>query len=111
MCLLFRAVLEVWWILHCDQDILCVSLIYLGFVCLFCFLRQGSLCIALTVPGTHYIDRAGLELTEIHLPLPSEYGTKGMCHYAQQFIYLIILFIYFRQGLPVYSWLAWDSLH
>ena len=24
-------------------------------------------------PGTHYVDQAGLELTEIHLPLPPEY--------------------------------------
>ena len=34
--------------------------------------ETGFLCIALTVGGTHSVDRAGLELTEIFLPLPPE---------------------------------------
>ena len=40
-------------------------------VAVFVFLRQVSLC----SPGcatTHSVDQAGLELTEIHLPLPPE---------------------------------------
>jgi hypothetical protein len=34
-------------------------------------------------PGTHSIDQAGVELTEIHLPLSSGAGIKGVCHPTQ----------------------------
>ena len=34
--------------------------------------KTGLLCVALAVSGTHSVDQAGLELTEIHLPLPPE---------------------------------------
>jgi hypothetical protein len=51
---------------------ICVSLILL-FVCMLysgLFACSGS-------PGIHYVDKAGLYLTEIHLPLlPS--GVKGL---------------------------------
>ena len=33
--------------------------------------RQGYLCNP-GYPGTHSVDQAGLELTDIHLPLPPE---------------------------------------
>ena len=40
------------------------------FVCCFCFFEAGfPLCIS-GCPGTHSLDQAGLEITEIHLPLP-----------------------------------------
>ena len=38
---------------------------------LFCFQDRVSLC-SPKCPGTHSVDQAGLELTEIHLPLPSK---------------------------------------
>jgi hypothetical protein len=31
--------------------------------------------------GTHYINQAGLELTEMGLPLPPSAGIKGVCHH------------------------------
>ena len=34
-------------------------------------------------PGTHSVDQAGLELTEIHLRLPLGAGIKGMCNHTQ----------------------------
>jgi hypothetical protein len=41
------------------------------FVFLFvCFLKQVSMCPGYL--GTHYVDQAGFELTEIFLPLPPE---------------------------------------
>jgi hypothetical protein len=38
------------------------------FVCLFVF-KTGFLYVCSGCSGTHYIDQAGLKLTEIHLPL------------------------------------------
>ena len=35
------------------------------------FFKTRTLC-STGCPGTHYVDQAGLELTEIHLPLPPE---------------------------------------
>jgi hypothetical protein len=49
-----------------DRQIAC-------FVCLFvCFSDRISLC-GPSCPGTCSVDQAGLELVEIHLPLPLEY--------------------------------------
>ena len=39
-------------------------------LCLFVFRGRVSLCNSSGCPGTHLVDQAGLELTEIHLPLP-----------------------------------------
>lgn len=33
-------------------------------------------------PGTHSVEEAGLELTEIYLPLPPECEIKGVCHHC-----------------------------
>lgn len=35
-------------------------------------------------PGTHYEDQAGLELTDICLPLSPGIMIKGLCHYSPQ---------------------------
>jgi len=43
----------------CFDKIFCVALLFLLLLLLF-------------FPGTHNVDQAGLELTEIHLPLPCE---------------------------------------
>jgi hypothetical protein len=45
---------------------------YLLIHSLIVILRQGFSCCSLVCPGTHSVDQAGLELTEIYLPLPSE---------------------------------------
>ena len=43
------------------------------FVFYFCFFETGFLCVALEpCPGTHFVDQAGLKLTEIDLRLPPE---------------------------------------
>jgi hypothetical protein len=47
--------------------------LFMDFCCLFLFcfvLRQGFF--SAVWPGTHSVDQAGLNLTEIHLPLPPE---------------------------------------
>jgi hypothetical protein len=52
----------------------CCSLLTYLFVCLFVFvlfLRQ-DLTICFSCPGIHSVDHAGLEITDICLPLPSE---------------------------------------
>ena len=47
---------------------------YFVFVFLFVFVSPDrvSLCHAVTVPELPQVDQAGLEFTEIHLPLPPE---------------------------------------
>ena len=45
---------------------------FILFVCLFCFPDRVSLCNSPGCPGTSSVDQAGLELTEICLPLPPE---------------------------------------
>jgi hypothetical protein len=37
-------------------------------------------------PGTHGVDKAALELTEIHLPLTPECGIKGISHHCWLFV-------------------------
>jgi hypothetical protein len=49
---------------------LCVCVCVCVCVVLFCFSETGFLCVCPGCPGTHSVDQAGLELTEIHLPLP-----------------------------------------
>ena len=49
------------------------------FVYLFVFGDRVSLYIS-GCPGTHYVDQAGLELTENHLFLPPECWIKSVCH-------------------------------
>ena len=52
------------------------------------FLAFGvSLC-SLSGPGTPSVDQAGLELTEIHLPLLLSAGTEGVQHHAQHNLHL-----------------------
>jgi hypothetical protein len=41
------------------------------FLLFFSFQNRVSLC-SPSCPGTCFVDQAGLELTEIHLPLPPE---------------------------------------
>ena len=42
-----------------------------AFIAFFWFFQTGFLCVAFGVyPGTHSGEQAGLELTEMHLPLP-----------------------------------------
>lgn len=41
-------------------------------------------------PGTHYEDQAGLELTDICLPLSPRIMLKGLCHYSSQGMFLLI---------------------
>ena len=49
-----------------------ISLSFL-FVCLFCFVETGFLCVAvLAVLELALVDQADLEFTEICLPLPPE---------------------------------------
>jgi hypothetical protein len=53
--------------------------------CLFaCLLFQDrvSLCNGPGCPGTHFVDQAGLELTEIHQNSASHAVIKGMCHHC-----------------------------
>jgi hypothetical protein len=67
---------------------------YLGFfssLLFFIFRDRVSLC-SPGCPGTHSVDQAGLELTEMHLPLPPSAGIKGV-HYnypAHQEIFKLI---------------------
>ena len=59
-------------------------------VCLFVvFQLRVSLCI-LVCPGTHFVDKTGLRLTEIHLPLPPSAGIKDM-HWTPFFLNRIYL--------------------
>ena len=51
------------------------------FVYLFWFFKTGFLCSFRACPGTHSIDQAGLELTEICLALPPECWIKGVHHH------------------------------
>ena len=50
------------------------------FVLSFVFLDKVSLCIRPSCPGTHFVDQAGLEHTEICLPQAPSAGIKGMSH-------------------------------
>ena len=43
-----------------------------SFVCVCGFLETGFLYSFGASPGTHSVDQAGIELREIHLPLPPE---------------------------------------
>lgn len=38
-------------------------------------------------PETHFVDKAGLEFTEILLPLLPSVGIKSMCHHVQLLVY------------------------
>jgi hypothetical protein len=55
------------------------------FVCLFTscwlFLEREFIC-SFVCPGTHYVDRVGLELIKIHLPLSPKHWIKGVGHHA-----------------------------
>ena len=42
------------------------------------FFNLGFPCVSLYAPGTHFVDKAGLRLTEIHLPLAPSAGIKSM---------------------------------
>ena len=42
------------------------------------FFNLGFPCVSLYAPGTHFVDKTGLRLTEIHLPLPPSAGIKDM---------------------------------
>ena len=57
---------------------ICVKSVELIFVVCFIF-ETGLLCVTLALLELT-VDQDGLKLTEIHLPLPSEF--KGMCHYT-----------------------------
>ena len=71
-------ILFIYFYFNCQRKALLlfcfVCLFY--FVCLFIFQDRVFLCSS-GCPGTHFVDQAGLELTETNA------GTKGMCHYAQ----------------------------
>ena len=41
--------------------------------------EKGFFCVIAALELTLYVAQAGLELTEIHLPLPPEYWIKGVC--------------------------------
>jgi hypothetical protein len=58
---------KLWWVLFLFVSVSWDGLSLFLFVCLFvCFLYS------LSCPGIHYVVQAGLELTEIYLPLPPE---------------------------------------
>ena len=44
------------------------------------FFNLGFPCVSLYAPGTHFVDKTGLRLTEIHLPLPPSAGIKEDMH-------------------------------
>ena len=53
-------------------------LLHYLFVCLFVVVQHRvSLC-TLVCSGTHFVDKTGLRLTELHLPLLPNAGIKGM---------------------------------
>lgn len=60
--------------------------------------ETGSLCVALACPGTHSIDKAGLELTEVCLALPLDAEIKACTTMIQ-----IKGFYLFLIG-PLYLW-------
>jgi hypothetical protein len=66
-------------------------------VSFFFFLNKTdiSLC-SLGCPGAHYVDQAGLELTEIHLSLPPECRSKAM-HTTPSFYFILN---YYRMQCP-----------
>jgi hypothetical protein len=45
------------------------------------FFKTGFLCIALSCPGTHCIDQAGLELRNLPASASHVLGIKGVRHY------------------------------
>ena len=51
------------------------------------FVKTGFLCSFGACPGTRSVDQAGLELTEISLPLPLPPGIKDVCHHHLAFIF------------------------
>jgi hypothetical protein len=59
---------------HLDFSIPHLTFKKFFFCLLFVCFETGVLCVALAVlNGTHYVDQAGLELTDIHLPLFPKY--------------------------------------
>ena len=69
-----------------------------GGLCIFFFFLNKtdiSLC-SLGCPGAHYVDQAGLELTEIHLSLPPECRSKAM-HTTPSFYFILN---YYRMQCP-----------
>ena len=57
------------WYLPCREDVAAESKFLAFFVS--CFVFQDSvLCVALVVLELGFVDQAGLELTDIHLPRP-----------------------------------------
>ena len=46
------------------------------------FFETGFLCSFGACLGTRSVDQAGLELTEIHVPLPLSAGIKGVQHHC-----------------------------
>lgn len=54
-------------------EVIKISLFIFGFL---------NLTVSLYWPGTCNVDKAGLELIEIHLPVPPEYWIQGVCYNA-----------------------------
>lgn len=71
------AIMEVGCLAHCacDTD----TIFFLDRVLLF---GSGK-------PGTHYVDMAVLEVSEIRLPLSQSAGTEGTCHHTQPHKHLL----------------------
>ena len=57
----------------------------------FWFFETGLLCVALVpVLELALVGQAGLELTEICLPLPPSAGIKGLCHHHLTHVYFLL---------------------
>ena len=77
---LLEVALQVFWRSHCPQlwvQVMQKTFLFflLFFVYLFVLVFQHRvyLCDSSDCPETHFIDQAGLELTEIHLSLPTKF--------------------------------------
>lgn len=53
-------------------------------------LGKVLLCRPSNLPGTHYVDKVGHELTEICLALPPNVGVKGVCSAKYAFYHHLI---------------------
>lgn len=51
----------------------------------------------------HFVNQAGLELTDIHLVLSPDSGIKGMCHQQPALIFYVSLFMHVGTCVPQYA--------
>jgi hypothetical protein len=75
----------------------CSALLYFFFVCLFLFLffETGFLCVALSCPGTHFVDQAGLKLRNPPASASQVLGLKSCSITPGSFVFLVLNFVIF----------------